>query len=156
MRCYIWGTSNLENRDQPGNGILSFAIPDLGIQYRAAHRATASECEYLAILALLNFVSNNPKIFTQQKLDIYTDAVLPVYQVNKKAPVPTSVERYCRIIHRFRATHQLALGWVPKEQNMAYTGVLDLPPLKTQTKIALGIPDQPAVLSKDAQSNLKF
>jgi hypothetical protein len=156
MRCYTWGTNNLENRDQRGSGILSFAVPDLGIQFRASHQGTASECEYLAIMALLNFVSNNPKIFTEQKLDIYTDAVLPVYQVNKKAPVPPSVERYCRAIQRLRATHQLALGWVPKEQNTAFTGVIDLPPPKTPAKITLNASDQPAGLSQNDQPNLKL
>ena len=156
MRCYTWGTNNSENRDQPGNGILSFAIPDLGVQYRAAHVGTASECEYLAIMALLNFVNDNPKIFTRQKVEIYTDAVLPVYQVNRKAPVPASVERYCKAIQRLRLQSQLTVGWVPKEQNLAFIGVIDLPPLKTQTKIAVGPSDQPAGRSRRVQSDLKF
>jgi hypothetical protein len=89
-------------------------------------------------------------------LDIFTDAVLPVYQVNRKAPVPASAERYCRAIGRFRATHRLSVGWVPKEQNPAFVGVLELPPIRTKTRIALSTSDQPVEPSKHASSNLKF
>ncbi|MBI5866718.1 MAG: hypothetical protein HZB43_00240 [candidate division Zixibacteria bacterium] len=156
MRCYTWGTNNSENRDQANNGVVSFAIPDLGIQFRAAYRGTAVECEYLALMALLNFAVTNPKLFERQKLDIFTDAVLPVYQVNRKAPVPTSAERYIRMIQRFRTSHQLTLGWVHKEQNPAFTGVLDLPPLKTKSKIALNTPDTSVGQAKPAPSNFKF
>jgi len=156
MRCYTWGTNNAENRDQSGNGLLSFAIPDLGIQFRAAYTGNAAECEYLAIMALLNFVNVNPKIFERQSLDIFTDAVLPVYQVNKKAPVPASAARYCRAIGRFRATHRLSVGWVPREQNPAFVGVLELPPIRTETRIALSASDQAVEPSKQVTSNLKF
>jgi hypothetical protein len=136
MRCYIWGTNNRIQRDDVGNGIVCFAIPDFGIQFRSRHPGTAAECEYVALLGLLNFANNNPKLFERHTLEVYTDAVALVYQVNRREAVPPSLERHVKIIELFRQKHKLSIGWVPRDENRAYTGVLDLAPLKTKFKIA--------------------
>ena len=144
MRCYVWGSNNKSQRDDVGNGIISFAIPDFGIQFRSRHPGTAAECEYVALLGLLNFANNNPRLFERHTLEVYTDAVSLVYQVNRKAAVPSSLDRHVKIIDLFRERHKLSIGWVPREENRAFTGVLDLAPLKTDAKISLASVDQRA------------
>lgn len=158
MRCYVWGTNNVEERDRIGRGVLSFAIPDLGIQFRAAHQGTACECEYLALIALLNFAENNPKIFARQTMEACSDAVLMVYQLNGKAPVPVSLERYLRIVRRFQSAHDMSVHWVPTKQNFAFTGVLDLPPVRTPATISLGTSESEKTIEprQDSQVNLKL
>ncbi|MEW5876197.1 MAG: hypothetical protein AB1752_13590 [Candidatus Zixiibacteriota bacterium] len=141
MRCYIWGTNNREERDTVADGIVSFAIPDLGIQFRSRHPGTASECEYVALLGLINFANNNHKLFEQHQLEVYTDAVALVYQLNRKAIVPPALERHARVVQTYRDKHRFSIGWVPKDENRAFTGVLDLAPLKTKTRIELGSAD---------------
>ncbi len=144
MRCYVWGSNNKSQRDDVGNGIISFAIPDFGIQFRARHPGTAAECEYVALLGLLNFANNNPKLFERHSLEVYTDAVSLVYQVNRKAAVPASLARHVKIIDLFRERHKLSIGWVPRDENRAFTGVLDLAPVKTGATISLTSVDQRA------------
>jgi hypothetical protein len=86
---------------------------------------------------LLNFANNNPKHFERHTLEVYTDAVSLVYQVNRKAAVPPALDRHVKIIDLFRERHKLSIGWVPRDENRAFTGVLDLAPLNTGTKISL-------------------
>ena len=135
MRCYFWGCNNLQDRDTRGNGITSFAIPDWGVQYRAAQFGTATECEYGAFLALLQFVEKNPKIFEGMKLEIFTDASAVVYQVNRQSPVPPAEARFWAVVRRFRSKRPFELCWVPQDQNRACGGVLDLAPFKMKDKL---------------------
>lgn len=141
MRCYIWGTNNREDRDSVGDGIVSFAIPDLGIQFRSRHPGNAAECEYVALLGLINFANNNPKLFESHQVEVYTDAVALVYQLNRKAMVPPALERHARVVQTFREKNRFSVGWVPRDENRAFTGVLDLAPIRTKTNIAMGTSD---------------
>ena len=84
MRCFFWGTNNRPDRDTRGAGITSFAIPDWGVQFRAAQFGNATECEYGALLALLAFIEENPKVFEGVKCGL---AVLP-------APCPQAGIRF--------------------------------------------------------------
>ena len=155
MRCFVWGTNNYQERDRVGNGVVSFAIPDLGIQFRSRHPGTAAECEYVALLGLLNFANNNTKLFEQHKLEVYTDAVSLVYQVNRKAAVPPALAKHVTLIDQFREKHRFTIGWVPKDENRAFTGVLDLAPLKTKTRISLGSVEQRGRNERPPSANLK-
>ena len=156
MRCYVWGSNNKPQRDDVGNGVISFAIPDFGIQFRARHPGTAAECEYVALLGLLNFANNNPKLFERHTLEVYTDAVSLVYQVNRKAAVPAPLARHVKIIDLFRERHKLSIGWVPRDENRAFTGVLDLAPVKSKTNITLAAVDPRAAQENQPPSSPKL
>jgi hypothetical protein len=135
MRCFFWGSNNQADRDTRAAGVTSFAIPDWGVQFRAAQFGSAIECEYGAILALLAFIEKNPKVFEGVKLEFYTDAAAVVYQVNRKQPVPPSEARFWSLIRRFRVKKPFELCWVPRNQNRAYDGVLGVAPLKLDTDL---------------------
>lgn len=135
MRCYIWGTNNCENRAEAGIGAACFVIPDWGLQFRAAQEGSAIVCELAALLALLRFVENNPKVFESQRLEIMTDASQLVEQLNGRAPLDPSQQRSFALIRSLRERVRFEIAWVPPEQNRAIDGVLDLPPLKTKFQI---------------------
>ncbi|HUU46976.1 MAG TPA: hypothetical protein VM118_14710 [Acidobacteriota bacterium] len=130
MRCFFWGTNNLPDRDVRGAGITSFAIPDWGVQFRAAQFGTATECEYGALLALLAFIEKNPKVFEGVKLELYSDAAAVIYQVNRRNPVPPAEARFWALVRRFRVKRPFELCWVPRDQNRAHEGILGVAPLK--------------------------
>lgn len=135
MRCYIWGTNNCENRAEAGSGAACFVIPDWGLQFRAAQEGSAIVCELAALLALLRFAENNPKVFEGQRLEILTDASQLVEQLNGRAPLDPSHQRSFALIRSLRERVRFEIAWVPTEQNRAIDGVLDLPPLKTKFQI---------------------
>lgn len=135
MRCYIWGTNNCEDRAQAGKGVASFAIPDWGLQFRVVQDGNASICEAAALLALLRFAENNPKVFESQKLEIYSDSSQFVEQLNGRVPVDPSLKTAYLAIRSLREKLRFELLWVPTDQNRAIEGILDLPPLKANFQI---------------------
>lgn len=135
MRCYIWGTNNCENRAEAGRGAACFVIPDWGLQFRAAHEGSAIVCELAALLALLRFVENNPKVFETQRLEVLTDASQLVEQLNGRAPLDPSHQSSFALIRSLRERVRFEITWIPAEQNRAVDGVLDLPPLKMKFQI---------------------
>ncbi len=135
MRCYIWGSNNHEDRGHVSRGVSCFAIPDWGLQFRAVQDGNASICEAAALLGLLRFVENNPKVFEGERLEIHTDASLLIEQLSGQLPVEPSLLKPITIIRALREKIRFELAWVPPDQNRAIEGVLDLPPLKTKFQI---------------------
>jgi hypothetical protein len=140
MRCYIWGTNNREDRTEEGKGVACFAIPDWGLQFRGAQEGTAATCEATALLALLRFAEDNPKIFEGRSLDVYSDASQLIEQLNGRMPLDPVVIKVILAIRSLREKIRFELTWVPPDQNQAIDGILDLPPLKSKLHI-----DQSAV-----------
>ena len=135
MRCYIWGSNNHEDRTQEGRGVSCFAIPDWGLQFRAVQDGNASTCEAAALIGLLRFVENNPKVFEGERVEVLTDASQLVEQLTGKLAVDPSMTKTIAIILSFRQRIRFELTWVPPNQNRAIEGVLDLPPLQTKFQI---------------------
>ena len=154
MRCYFWGTNNLSVRDKRGRGVASFTIPDWGVQFRTAHEGTASECEYAALLALLRFVENNPRVFEGKKLEVFSDAVALVQKVNRRVPPEPAEAKSLALVRVFRNRIPFELAWVPPEQNCAIRGVLDLAPLNTKTPIQYTTIDRGKTVDKPTSGDL--
>jgi hypothetical protein len=135
MRCYIWGTNNHEDRSMEGMGVACFAIPDWGLQFRAAQDGNASVCETAALLALLRFAEGNPKVFEGHNLEIYSDSSQFVEQLTGQASVDPTLVKSHLLIRSLREKIRFELSWIPSDQNRAIEGILDLPPLKTHFQI---------------------
>lgn len=135
MRCYFWGTNNRKDRDERGRGVISFAIPDWGVQFRAAQPGNATECEYAALLALLRFIESNNTPFEGVGLQIYSDAAAVVYQVNRNSEVPPEQVRQWALARRVRSHRPFDLGWVPRDQNRAFDNLLNLAPITLKTSL---------------------
>lgn len=135
MRCYIWGSNNHQDRAQEGRGVSCFAIPDWGLQFRAVQDGNALTCEAAALLGLLRFVENNPKVFEGERVEILTDASQLVEQLTGKLPIDASLRHAYAAIRTLRERIRFDLAWIPPDQNRAIDGVLELPPLKTKFQI---------------------
>ncbi len=135
MRCYIWGTNNREDRTEEGKGVACFAIPDWGLQFRVVQDGTAATCEAAALIALLRFAENNPKLFEGQLLEVLSDASLLVEQLNGRMSIDSLQVKPLLMIKALREKIRFELSWVPPDQNRAIEGILDLPPLKAKISI---------------------
>jgi len=89
VKGYFYARSHKPVTHQKGPGIIAFSIPDLGITYRYALRATPSELPYKALKALLNFLESNRKVWQGQKLELCTDCAPMIYQVLGDMAAPT-------------------------------------------------------------------
>lgn len=135
MRCYIWGSNKSHDRAHYSRGVSCFAIPDWGLQFRAVQDGNASTCETAALVGLLRFIENNPKVFEGERIEVFTDASQLVEQLGGQAAIEPQLRSAYSQIRSIRERIRFDLSWVPPEQNRAIDGVLELPPLKAKFEI---------------------
>jgi hypothetical protein len=123
MRCFFHG----RNRDVDGvpgfNGLVSFAIPDIGITFRARYTGSHDECEYASLLALLEFVELNPHLFRNKRIEIYGNDYLVISQVNKGTRPSRNLEPYMNMAVGYRHKIPFTLNWIPDNENLAQDGL---------------------------------
>lgn len=132
LRCYISSKTGLRNKEKRQNGLVSFAIPDLGVLFKARYLGSHYELEYFSLLTLARFIESNPKAFQGHKLSILCSSPLLVYQITQNSLCQKEVERHRNLALAYKKKLDFSLSWVPESQNPAQNGMIDLPPVKTQ------------------------
>ncbi|MFH1893047.1 MAG: reverse transcriptase-like protein [Candidatus Zixiibacteriota bacterium] len=132
MRCYFCGYGLRNGDGLSGDCITSFAIPDLGVLFRTRRKGARFECEYLALLTLLEFLSVNSTTVGNQKFEILSDSAVVVYQLTKKMPVSSRLMPYYRRVTKYRNELNFDISWIPQSVNRAAQPVPALPPLKVK------------------------
>ena len=135
MKCYF--SAKIESNDEPGKKkvLVSFAIPDLGVLFRTHFRGELDECNYISLIKLLKFIESNPKIFDDQKIQIYSHDPQIVYQVNGKMPCQERLHNLNSLALMYKGKLKYSLDWINFKNNKAEKGILDQP----QTKIPLAL-----------------
>ena len=123
MQCFFYATTRREENSAKFNGVLSFAIPDMGIVFRAQYKGTPEECEYASLLALLEFVELNPHLFEKRHIEIYGDSFMVIHQVNMKLVCKKDLEPFRNMALGYKKKIDYTLGWIPKTENLAYNQV---------------------------------
>jgi len=129
MKCYFHGSCTGIASNGTKQGFLSFVIPDIGVVYRTRCSGERYECEYKALLALLEFISTNSEAFAKQVLQLQGDSAVVVYQLAGKMPVTSRTEDLYRHVMKFKNRLQFEVSWVPLSLNRAASGMPELPPL---------------------------
>jgi hypothetical protein len=132
VKCYFYGTGS--HSDATEQGVISFAIPDIGVVYRTRWKGDRIECEYMALFALLEFLDSNSEIIKNQNLDILGDSAVVVYQLNGRMPVFSRLIQHYRRVERYRGKLGFTVSWTPTSLNRAAMGLPDLPPLNAKLK----------------------
>jgi hypothetical protein len=119
MECFFYGTIREIEVKERFNGVLSFAIPDLGFIFRAQFKGTPAECEYASLLALLEFIEQNPNLFKSKRIEIYGDSFTVVHQVNMQMHCTKELEPYRNMALGYKRKIPYVLNWIPKNDNPA-------------------------------------
>jgi len=119
MRCYFYAEKP-GDPSEIGDGVLSFCLPEAQITFRARYRGTAATCDYAALLALLEFVELNPKLFEGKTLEIYGDSFAVVNQVNEQLFCKKDLEPFRNMALVFKRKIPYILNWVPPSDNPAH------------------------------------
>lgn len=137
VKLYFYGTNRRERREESGVGVIAFAVPNIGFLFRSAHKGSALDCEYYALLTLCQFVEANAGLFNGQKLEFLGDSTAAVYQVSQPGVphraasrsiqgLPTDVNpangALARLLERlqtFKKKLGFSLLWVPVSENRA-------------------------------------
>jgi len=124
MKCFFYGY----NRDIQGstgfNSLVSFAIPDVGITFRAQFKGGHDECEYASLLALLEFIELNPHLFKNRRIEVYGNNNKIISQVNRGSQPPRNLEPYLNMAVDYRHKIPFTLNWIPDNENIAQDGLL--------------------------------
>ena len=130
MKCFVSVKTLLKDKEKEQDGLISFAIPDLGVLFKIRHFGSYYELEYKSLLALLRFVEANDKAFRNQKLNVLSSSPLLIYQMNENSLCQKEVEPYRNLALVYKRKMKFSLSWVPEIENRALNGMMDLPPLK--------------------------
>ena len=123
MRCYFYAQKP-GPPEKLGSGTVSFCLPELNITFRARYRGTSATCEYAALLALLEFIDINPRLFEGRTLEVFGDSFAVINQVNDRLYCRKELEPLRSIAMEFRRKIPFVLNWVPTAENPAQGTVL--------------------------------
>jgi ribonuclease HI len=129
MKLYVFGNCYNNVNGQPGRGLISIMLPDLGVIYRTQFEGTQSQCEYTAALMAVKFVENNKKFLSKQKIEVLSDSAEMVNAVNGDQPVSMGSNGYRDMILMYLKKFNMKIAWVPRAENRAAQIVPELPPL---------------------------
>ena len=127
MKCYFHGSGSKDSSAQK-SGLVSFAIPDVGVLFRSTWRGNLYQCQYVSLLFLLKFIEVNPDVFSQVELQLYGDCPLIIQQINGQAYTPRSLEAYRDLTRLYVKKLRFSLRWIPEQQNRATGKAVDMPP----------------------------
>lgn len=123
MQCFFYGEVRKQKPKFARNGMATFCIPDLGLIFRAQFSGTKEECQYAALLSLLEFVELNPNLFKNKTLEIFGDSFIVVHQVNMKMVCNKALEPYRNMALVYRRKFTYSLDWIPETENPAQRGL---------------------------------
>ncbi len=123
MKCFYQGRQRDSESITGGNGFVSFAIPDIGITFRAQFSGTKDECDYASLLALLEFVELNPHLFKNKRIEIFGDNSKIISQVNQKIMPSKELEPYLNMAVGYKSKIPFILKWIPDSENLAQDGM---------------------------------
>lgn len=124
MECYFYSQVQTKREDGLHNAVLSFSVPDAGIIFRTRFAGSPAECEYAALLTLLEFVELNPQVFRDRTIEIYGDSFTVVNQINEKMYCAKDLQPFRNMALLFRNKFSYSLNWIPQRENPAQLGLL--------------------------------
>lgn len=125
-KCYFHGSNLHEERLVRSVGIISFAVPDYGVLFRAQFEGNRYECEYTAGIALIRFLQLNQTYFQGKELQLLTDSPIVVYQVNRKISAVRSLQRLRDVFLFYKRKLGFDIQWIPTAMNRACLSLTEL------------------------------
>jgi ribonuclease HI len=120
MNCYFYGTARESQSILGHNSIVAFSIPELNLIFKAQVKGNQAEAEYAGLIALLEFIELNPRLFDKKRIQIYGDSSTVVHQVNFQEGCSKELEPYRNLALQYKRRISYTLGWVSKDQNRAF------------------------------------
>ena len=119
--------ASLDNSDKnaTGKNLISFSIPDIGLNFKAPFAAEEMALDYASLLTLLEFVDVNPQLFSNRALEVYCHNFDLVEQVEKKIVMDASLVPFLQKALAYRKKLNFSLNWVPRPDNPALNREID-------------------------------
>lgn len=142
MKCYFFGSNLSAEKSARHTGVISFAIPDYGVLFRAQFEGDHYECEYGAALALARFLTLNQEHFKGKKLTLLTDSAVVVYQGTRRIAASGKLARLRDLLLFYQRKIGFQLEWLPSRMNRAKMDAEQSPVAKNSPKFNYDIFDE--------------
>ncbi len=127
MKCYFFGSNLTAEKSVRRSGIISFAIPDYGVLFRAQHEGDHYACEEVGILSLARFLQVNQQHFRGKQLTLLTDAAVVGYQGLGRFAASGKLARLRDLLLFHQRKLGFKLEWLPSRMNRAKMGAVQSP-----------------------------
>lgn len=145
LACYIAAVKNKKidaQLDSLGfsKGLISFSIPDLGIQFRCRTDGDLTAMELSAFFSLLEFIST--KLAEEKIKSIKVMSSLPefVFAFTPHSDTFKEGSSYRQLLDRYAKKISMAISYVPPQQNKALISPADYPSLPDGKQVSINIP----------------
>ncbi len=105
--------------------LVTFAIPDIGVKFKAPYAAENMILEYASLLTLLEFIEINPRLFLNRSLELYSASAELVDQVNRRQVNTPALAPYLRKTLEYRARLKFSINWISPDDNPAHDIEID-------------------------------
>ena len=130
IKCYFSAKTQEKDKEKKQNGLICFAIPEVGVVFKNKSYGSYFELEYTSLLSLLRFIEVNQKAFENQKISVLCSSPLLVYQMNENSGCQNELRPHRNLVLAYKRRLNFSLSWIPEAENRAQNGMMDLPPLK--------------------------
>jgi hypothetical protein len=118
MELYFASMTSSGMRPSQRNLVI-FAIPDLGVRFKAPYAAAEMTLDYASLLTLLEFVEINPKLFANRALELYCHNADLVKQVNTCQVDTPDLAPYLQKALEYRQKLNYSINWISPDDNPA-------------------------------------
>ncbi len=119
MDCFFGSFLRIEAEAQQKSKLVSFRIPDLGISFKAQFEGGEDHTDFASLLALLEFIDLNRKLFGNKSLQIFGGNLRIVEQVNTKRAADEDFEPFLSKALKYRQKYHFSLDWTSSDNNPA-------------------------------------
>ena len=118
-------------------GMILFAIPDYGIQFRCRAQGKLVDLEFAAYFALLKFIGKNLAGEKVKKIKVYSSnpEFIFAFTGNSKHMPPGSAR--FQLVREHSRTITTSVGYLPPDKNKAFIPAADCPLVPEPHKIRL-------------------
>jgi hypothetical protein len=124
MELYF-GSFKRNGSEPSENNLVTFAIPDIGVRFKAPYPAEDLTLDYASLLALLEFVEINPQLFANRALELYCNNYDLVSQINKRTVDKAEIFPYLDKTLEYQKKLKFSINWVARPDNPAQRSEID-------------------------------
>ena len=125
MECYFGSLQLPEDTDVDKSVVVSFHIPDVGIKFKAPFKAVDPiHGDLAALLALLEFIDNNQKYFSNHTYRIFGNNLKVINSINRRDDLPPEFAHLIAKALGYREKYRFSLDWLPRH-NPIYDELFD-------------------------------
>ncbi len=119
MDCFFGSYLRTEAEAQQKSKLVSFRIPELGISFKAPFEGGKDHTDFASLLALLEFIDLNRKLFGDKSLQIFGGNLRIVEQVKTKRASDEDFVPFLAKALKYQQKYRYSLDWTSADNNPA-------------------------------------